>query len=485
MSLRARTLSGFRWSATVKLASQIITWAITLLVVRLLTPADYGLLAMATVFVAFLTMFSELGLGPAIVQERDIDERLLRRVFGVVLLIHVSLTALLALSAPLIALFYNEPRVTHVVQVLSVQFVLSAFTVIPDAQLQRRMEFRNRSLLDLSGAIVGSLTTLTMAIVGAGVWALVTGSILSQIWKTIGLNVLSPFLRWPEFSFRGLRSLLAFGSHVTAAGVFAMFFMQIDTVICAKLLGNEILGFYSVAVNLASLPSQKTAGLINGVAFPAFSSIQHDVRKVRENLLLGVRVLSFFAFPVAWGISSIAPEMVDVVLGAKWKASAIPLQALALIIPFRMVGNFVGVVVQGRGRPDITLRNTIWASILGPPVFLIGTYFGGLTGLSLAWLVVSPSLFLMNLARSECALDTSPVDVLRAMKPAAIAALTMYVAVIGVRHLAVNVEPQTLRVAILIAAGAVAYCAASLALSRKPTFEVLGFVHSIAVSRRA
>ena len=97
-SIRARTLSGFRWSATVKLASQVITWAITLLVVRLLTPADYGLLAMATVFVAFLTMFSEVGLGVAVVQTRRVDRELLRRVFGVVLVVHLALAALLALS---------------------------------------------------------------------------------------------------------------------------------------------------------------------------------------------------------------------------------------------------------------------------------------------------------------------------------------------------------------------------------------------------
>src|SRR3990167_1996283 len=228
MNLRSQALSGFRWTASVRLVSQGVTWAITLVVIRLLTPADYGLLAMATVFVSFLAMFCELGLGAAIVQKADVDEQLLRRAFGVILIIHFSLAALLMLSAPLIGAFYDEPRGIPVIRVLSLQFVLAGFAVIPDAQLQRRMEFRNRSLLDLSGAIVASFITLAMAFSGAGVWALVAGSILSQIWKTIGINWLSPFLHSPEFSVKGLRSLLRFGGHISAAQVFWMFYSQVD-----------------------------------------------------------------------------------------------------------------------------------------------------------------------------------------------------------------------------------------------------------------
>ena len=176
MSLRSQALSGLRWTVSVRLLSQLVTWVITLAVIRLLTPADYGLLAMATVFVAFLSMFSELGLGAAIVQKKDVDEGLLKRAFALILIVHFSLAAMLALAAPLIADFYAEPRVTSVIRVLSLQFILGAFAVIPDAQLQRRMEFRNRSLLDFFGAVLASGVTLFMAMAGSGVWALVAGS---------------------------------------------------------------------------------------------------------------------------------------------------------------------------------------------------------------------------------------------------------------------------------------------------------------------
>lgn len=480
MNLRSQALSGFRWTASVRLLSQVITWAITLVVIRLLTPADYGLLAMATVFVSFLAMFSELGLGAAVVQKTDVDDELLRRAFGVILVIHFSLAALLMLSAPLIGAFYDEPRVVPVIRVLSLQFVFAGFAVIPDAQLQRRMEFRNRSLLDLSGAIVASVTTLAMAFSGAGVWALVAGSILSQIVKTIGTNWLSPFWHWPDFSVKRMGSLLRFGGHFTAIQVIWMFLSQVDTLICAKLLGKDIVGLYSVAMDVASLPSQRISGLVNQVAFPTFSRMQDDLPKVGANVLTGVRILSFFAFPVLWGMSSITPEIVSVILGAKWTPSTVPMQVLALIMPLRIVGNFAGVAMQGVGRSDIVLRNVIWAMLISPIAFFIGANWWGLLGLVLAWLVVSPLVFFQAMMRGLPALGLRLGQLAKAMMPAAAAAFIMYGAVDGTRHFLLVDQKDMVRLYVLIVVGAVAYCAVSLWLNRKGSYEVLELLRTIA-----
>jgi O-antigen/teichoic acid export membrane protein len=479
MTLREQALSGFRWNASARLASQMITWAITLIVIRLLTPEDYGLLAMSTVFVLFFSAFSEFGLGAAVIQKSDIDESLLRRVFGTTLVIHFSLAALLMLAAPLIASFYDEPRVTAIIRVLSLQFILTAFVVMPDTQLQRRMEFRRRSLLDLSATIISSLSTLAMALAGWGVWALVLGTLISQVWKAIGLNWLAPFLHWPEFSLQGTRSLLRFGGQVTASQVLWLFFSQVDTIICGKWLGKEALGFYSVAMHIASLPTQRVLGIINQVAFPTFSRMQDNVRKVGENVLLGIRILSFFAFPLMWGISSTAQEIVEVILGAKWTPSAIPLQVLGLIMPLRMIANFVPAAVQGMGRSDILLRNAIWASVILPLAFLIGVNWG-LLGISLAWLVASPLMFLQSMWRVLPALGLRMSQLFKAMMPAAGAGFIMYTAVTATRYIFADGQGGALRLCVLVAVGALAYCAISFGLNRKGTHEVLEMLRSIA-----
>lgn len=484
MTLRAQALSGFRWTASVRLLSQVIKWAITIFVIRLLSPADYGLLAMATVFIEFLFMFSEFGLGPALVQKTNLDERTLRQTFGLVLVINFTLAALLMLLAPLIGVFFAEPRVVPVVQVLALQFVIGAFSIIPNVLLQRRMEFRKRSLMDLSGAIIASFTTLAMAFAGAGVWALVVGSMVGQVWRTIIINFIAPFFLRPELSLQGMRSLLAFGGNLTAAGLFATFFNQIDVIICAKVLGNEVLGFYSVGVQLAAMPSQKIAALVNQVAFPTFSRMQHDVKKVGANALMGIRLLSFFAFPLMWGMSSIAPEIVEVVLGPKWTLAVVPLQVLALIIPMRVAGSFVAIAVQGMGRADIILRNTIWAASMAPPLLFAGAYAGGLNGLSLAWLVLTPSLFLINVRRSAPVIGLRVLQVLQAMVPSASAGLTMYGAVVLARYILADWHGGALRMIALIMVGALTYCAASLLLNRKGGMEVLETLRGIATSKR-
>ena len=486
MSLRLQALSGFRWTASVRLLSQVITWAITLVVIRLLAPADYGLVAMATVFIAFLQMFSEFGLGPALVQKAELDDRTLRQTFGIVLAINLALAVLLALTAPLIGVFFAEPRVVPVIRVLALQFVIGAFGVIPNVLLQRQMEFRKRSLLELIGAIFASVTTLAFAYAGAGVWSLVVGSIVGHVWTTVGINVLAPFLRWPELSMQGMRSLLTFGGHLTVAGAIGTFVSQIDVIICARLLGNEILGFYSVGVQLASLPSQKIAGLINQVAFPTFSRMQHNVRNVSENVLLGIRLLSFFAFPVLWGVSSIAPEVVEVILGAKWMQAVVPLQVLALIIPLRTIASFVAIAAQAMGRSDIVLRNTIWAAMAAPPMLFVGAYTGGLIGLCLAWLVLSPLLFLFNIKRYASGIGLRAGEIFTAMMPASVAGLAMYGAVVAVRYVLFDSGyGGATRMGVLIASGALVYCAASLMLNRKGVLEVLGMIRSIALSKRA
>jgi len=484
MTMRDQVMSALRWTAGARLTAQVVTWAITLVVIRILSPADYGLLAMATVFIGFLAMFSEFGLGSAVVQKPDVDLATVRRAFGVILAIHFLLAAVVLAVAPLVGRFFAEPRVVPVAQVLSVQFVFAAFAVIPDAMLQRRMEFRRRSLLDLSGAIVSSVTTLALALAGHGVWALVAGSLLRQAWKTIGINALSPFAHWPAFSLTGMRDMLTYGGHLTAAQILGFFFTQIDVAIAGRWLGKELVGFYSVAVHLASLPNQRIASIINQVAFPAFARIQHDLPAVGRHFLLGVRMLSFVAFPVLWGISSVAPEFVDVILGARWGPAALPLQVIGVVMPLRMITAFVPNVLQGVGRSDIIFWNYVWAAIITPVAFVIGVQWG-LAGLCFAWLAWVPIVFVQIMSRTLPVLGLSLRQVSASIAPAGASCAVMYACVFAARIPLAGISKEGLRLAALVLVGAMAYVAASAVLNRKGVREVRDLLRSLASARGA
>jgi len=460
--------------------SQLITWAITLVVIRLLSPSDYGLLAMAAVFVAFLSMLSDLGLGQALVQSVEVTDEALRRVFAAVLVVHVTLAALLALASPLVAIIFSEPAVTPVVRVLSIQFLIAAFGIVPDALLQRRMDFRARSLIDLAAAVVGACSTLALAVMGKGVWALVAGSLVAQFMRAIGLNYAAPFPRWPEFSTRGLHTYLRFGGHMTLTSVLWFALSQGDLVIAGRWLGKEALGVYSTAMHLASLPSQRIAGLINQLAFPAFSRMQDDRQRVAANTFVGIRALALIGFPVFWGISCIAPELVAVVLGAKWREAIVPLQLVSLIMPIRLISLFVPNAIQGIGRSDVILSNTAIFTAVMLIGFLIGVRFG-LLGLSLAWVIGSPLAFAINMQRSLPLLGRSLADLGAAVAPSAAAAFIMY-AVITVCRGIFDIAGVPLLLS-LIGVGFVTYCVAAWFLNRRGCKEVIDLLGSVFARR--
>ena len=483
-SISQAVISGIRWSAGVRLLSQVSTWAITLIVIRLLAPADYGLVAMASVFVGLAAMLSELGLGMSVVQAKEIDEALLRQLFGVILIVQLCIFAFLLLFAPAIAAFFSEPRVTGVVQALGLQFVFSAFGVIPDALLKRSLRYKTRSVIELIAAIAASVLTLVFAFGGLGVWSLVAGSLGSQLIKAVALNVSAPFLRWPRFSLKGIRSHASFGGQLTLTQILGFLFTQIDVFLVGRILGKESLGQYSVGVHLASLPNQRISAIINQVSFPAFSRMQDDVRQLHSSVLLGVRMLAIAGFPLLWGLSSVAPEFVEVVLGTKWMSSIVPLQLLSLVMPLRLIGNFLPNATQAIGRPDVFLKNYVFATLIMAPAFGIGIQFG-LIGVCMAWVVGFPIVFLQSAIRNLRTLGVNVTAFLGMMGPAIVASVIMYGSVYGARYLLKPLMPVGVLLIALVVIGAAAYALSVWMVNREACKEALNFSATIAGRKRA
>lgn len=472
MTLRRQVLSGLRWTAAAKFVSQLFTWSITIVVIRLLTPADYGLLAMAMLFVGLLMLLTEFGIGAAVVQAEAMDVQKLRQMFALAILVDFGLFLLLFLAAPLIAAFFLEPRLIWIVRVLAVQFIVSIFGVIPGSQLTRKLDFKSQSLLDLSSSIVGSLTTLGFAMAGFGVWALVWGSLVITVWRTVGINLICPFVHWPDFSVKGTRALLFFGGNFTVTRIVWFFYSQADVLIAGKIFGKELLGIYSVAMHLAGLPVQKISSVINQVSFPAFARVQDDREKFASHFLLATRALSFVAFPVLWGISCTAPELVRVLLGTNWEAAALPMQLLALIMPVYMMTPFMVTAAQGIGRADIALKQVLPASIVMPIAFLIGSQWG-VVGLSLAWVVAFPFVFVGSLITFLPIINLRMMDVFSAMARPVLAALGMYFVVTLAREAIAPGTHIVIQTSVLVIAGAITYSALAVAINRQGCREII------------
>lgn len=465
MTLKTEVVRGLKWTAGAKFGGQLITWGITIFVMRLLAPADYGLMAMASVFIVLLAMFVDMGLGAALVQVAEINTENMRKAFGILLLTNGMLWAGLSLAAPLIASFYGEPRLTLVLRVLALQYLLTPFYTLPDVLLQRRLEFRQRSLIELGSAVIGSLATLVLALNHYGVWALVLGNLAGTVWRTLAVNGVEPFRHLPLLAWRDMRALLSFGGNVTASRLLWFCYTQADTVIVGRVLGGQVLGLYSVAMHLASLPVQRVSAILNQVAFPAFARYQHDKALIGRQLEKAFGLMSLVAFPLLWGLASTASELVPLVLGQGWQDAVLPLQILSLVMPFRTLLAFLPAITDAMGRPEAGMHNGLLGCLIMPPAYYIGCHWG-IAGVAGAWGLVFPLVLLVNMRRMLHVIGLRLRDVLRQLARPVLCAAGMAAMVrIGSALLAGRLAPGWV-LALEIVIGVLAYGLLTLAINR-------------------
>jgi O-antigen/teichoic acid export membrane protein len=467
-----RTLSALRWLSSGIFLGQMVSWAITLYVVRLLTPADYGLMAMAALFIGILQLFYELGLGAAIIQAREIQQALLQQLFALILLVNLALFGCLVLIAPAIAGFFDEPQLTSIVRWLSVQFLVVAFSIVPKSLLERELKFKERSMIEFSANLIASFTTLTLALSGKGVWALVAGSLVLTTVRTVGFNIFAPFFHPPVFSLQGTRRVFSFGGMILMERLLWYLYTQADTFIIGKLLGKELLGVYSVGKQITSLIAAKVAPILNQIAFPAFSRIQDNKKEVAYYTIKGVRIIIVLSVPAFWGISCVAPELIDILFGEKWILTVPTLIWRSFILPLSIASGMILTILKSLGKADISLKNIITASIIMPVAFVIGCQWG-ILGVSVAWTVGFPLYFFVTVYRSAPYLGVRMRDLLEVLVKPVIGALFMYGGVSLLREALKGyaLSSGTL-LGMMVVAGVVIYIAVEAIINRETVLEL-------------
>lgn len=474
MTLRSQVLAGLKWTVLGRLSSQVVTWAITIYVIRLLKPEDYGLMALAAIFSALFGLVAEIGLGPTLVQTKDLSTQRLQQIFGLVILSNGAVCLMMImLVAPMAALFFGDTRLELVIRVIAFQFIPAAFAVVPGALLERDMKFRGRALTDLASTVGGALVTLFLAYWGYGVFALAWGAVSQSTIRAIGLNFVGRFPGLPLFKFSGCSSMFNFGRNVAAAQLVWFFYSQADSFIVGKLLGKHDLGIYSVSMDLASLPASRVSAILNQIVFPSLSKVKREGGSVGPYLLKGMSGVSLLSFPVMWGLSSIAPELVQVLLGEKWTEAVLPLALLCLIMPLRVLSPILHSGLHSVGRADVSFRITCITAATMCSAFLVGVQFG-LLGLSLAWVLIFPVVFMFNMLRSSKLLQLTIRDIALVLFKPALASGLMYGIIAFARG--IMPWPPLANLALLVMIGVISYVISTLLLNRKGLSEVTSLI---------
>lgn len=465
MSIEKQAASALKWTALAKLVAQVISWGVTFVVLRILAPSDYGLIAIVSVIVAVLSSIAELGLGASLIQSTTLHRDELAAVSAVVIVCNLAIGVLVALTAPLAAWFYGEPRLTLLIQVAALSFVFYALQTVPQALAYREMNFKWLAKVEFAGSLASGLVTLVLALYGAGVWALLLGSQVQNLLRTV-LLMRQPQPR-PQFRLSGIRRYLAFGGTMTLSRLVGQMAYQSDVMIAGRFLSKETLGLYSVSLHLATLPMQKIMSVINLVAFPVLAKLQNDPQRMRTRMLEASRILTVVSVAALWGVASIAPEFVRIVMGQKWMAAVYALQTVCIVIPLRMLQMLFATAAMGMGNIGVNMRSMTATAVILPTAFFIGVHWG-IDGLASAWVVAIPLIACFAMPRMLKCVGIGFAELLAATRGSLLAGVAMYLTIAVVRQFAAGL-PDIARLVLLIAVGGCTYLA-TLRLADRAVF---------------
>lgn len=434
----------------------MVSWAVTLLVARLLTPADYGLVGMATVYIGLAAIITEFGLGSAIVALRDLDDDQLGQLGSLALLIGLGACVVSALIAPLLSAFYGTPALTVVVLVLSTLFIVDSLRTIPVAVMTRALRFRDLALLDAGKALVSAAVTLSVALAGFGYWALVLGILVSSGVATVAAAIMSP-LRFARPRMSAIQSTLGFGTRLLVARLSWFGYSNADFIVAGRILGQSALGSYTYAWTLATLPGEKLMSMLWRVTPAMFSAAKHDTAVLRRYFLLLTEALALAACPAAIGMAMVAGDFVPLVLGAQWGGAVVPLQLLALYAGLQATSALLPHVLHVTDQVSVDSRTGIAALVVLPPAFYFGGLHWGTAGIASMWLLVYPFILVPMYRRVFSTLEMSARSYLQSLWPALHGSAAMVAAVIALRLLSPDAWPRALDLGAQVAAGGATY----------------------------
>jgi teichuronic acid exporter len=475
--VRNQIVKGVFWLASAKAIGQVLTWIISIIVVRLLSPQDYGLMGMAVLFTGFLLLFNELGLGSAIIQRLDMKPDQLSSLRWVVFLANVVLFLCIVLIAPWIAGYFNEPRLVSIVRALGSSFVLNGIGLPSAYLLQRDMNFKRKATAELIGSLIGAVTTLVMATLGYGVWSLVIGSLALNAGSNIAYCVFAPPILSHAFSLSRIREFVGFGFQVAVSRVLWYVASNADFMIIGRVLGTVQLGFYSLAFQFSSLPLDKLVTLITQVAYPSFSAMQNDDKRLQASYIEVTSAVALITFPIFIGLALVAHDAIEVFLTAKWLPVVLPMQLLCVVSCLRAVENLNAPLLVAKGQAGLMLRNGFAQAAVMPATFYIGAQYG-IAGVAWGWLLVRPVLFVIMTAWSIRVVGLSFWRYLGGLKHATAGSVVMVVAVLLCRTLLLASASPRVDLAVSSIVGVLAYSLYHLAFNQDDVQRAMGLLRS-------
>ncbi len=473
-SLFAQARSAVIWRSGAQIVGQIITWGATFLVIRILDPHDYGLFAMTQVVLAVLNMLNGAGLASGLIQKPDADERTIRQLYGMLIVLNFGLGAVQFLMAPLVAAYFHQPIVADLLRVQAFIYATTPFVAFPYALLARAIDFKRQAKVYFLSSITGAVAALAGAYAGLGVWTLILAPAVLYVTRAIGMTRVSGHHYRPLFDFRGAGELAKFGGLMAAGQFFWVLQSQADVFIAGRVLDPATLGLYTTGLFLTQILVSKFVPAINDVAFSIYARMQDDRDAVAQGFARSSRMVMLVAMPFYVGLAVTAGPLVATVLGPKWVEAAPLVRLLAVAMPAMTLQVLFSPACSAMGRPGINVHTGMIGAVLLPIAFVVGLRWG-VTGLAASWSFAYILYLAITAWRVLPVLGLSAMALAKAIAPTVTPAIAMGALVVGIDTILPAMAVQ-IRLAILVAAGGVTYLGWLWLFSKDIVLEAISMV---------
>lgn len=483
--LQRRVARGLTWTFAQSWGVQGINFVVFVVLARLLAPSDFGLVALAAVFVAFAQLVVDQGLGDALIHRSEVTRRQIDTAFWASLATGALLTAALVLLAGPISTLVREPRLEPMLVALSITFLLAALSSIQVALLRRELRFRSLAIRALIGTVGGGVIGVTMAFLGFGAWSLIGQQIGAAALALAALWGVSPWRPSWQWSREDLGQLFGYGVHVMASDVLSFLSRNVDNLLIGTFLGAHPLGLYAVGYRILRVTHSLLVTVARRITFPAFARLQHDPERMTRAYFRVSRTGALVILPAYIALAIVAPELTVALFGTRWAESGPVAAILFLIGPVLTVQAFSGAFLNAAGRPDVVFRFSLITTVVNVVGFALAVSFG-ILAVAAAFVLRGYLLLPLNLYWTRVYAGVSVRRYLVQLRWIAIGTILMSLAMLAVKFGIGTRTSPALLVAAELATGAATFVIGMWFMNRSQLVEAVGLMRQILPgSRRA
>lgn len=472
-SLKKKTVKGAAWTSLNQFFNIGFGFVIGVILARLLSPDDYGLLAMIAVFNAIAVAFMDCGFGSALIRKPNLTENDNSTAFYFNIVAGVILYGVIWLIAPWVTVFYNKPILTQLLRVEALLLILSSFKIVQYTQLSRALNFKSMTIISVISQAVSGIVAIVAAYRGFGVWSLVLQHLGASIVGLVLLWIISPWRprgKWDNSSFR---YLWGFGSKLLASSLLNTVYANIYPIVIGKFYSAADLGQYTRAKGYANLPSQTLTGVIQQVTFPVLSQIQEDTERLGNSYRRMLRFTVFIVFPIMIGMAVLAHPLVIALVTDKWEQCVPYLQVICFSMMWYPVHSINLNLLQVKGRSDLFLRlEIIKKAIITVAIFICVPF--GIMGICIGSVCTSIICLVINTYYTGKLINVGFVRQMLDMTPTLLASLSMGA---GVYCAVVPFDNDVVKLAVGIPLGMVIYLAIAKIFHMSELQEALDIIH--------